>query len=138
VDRTPDEGDLDPISPEGSPTGEYVGDSPGETFEDYPPDEPVDEDEPLTPDEQRRPSLEHRLGMEEPDDGSRRRSPRDRSVGRAIVDDDRSPEDVALDDPDVPPEEAELDRTKDEVGEWSIDPAQGAEEAAIHVEEEPD
>jgi hypothetical protein len=138
VDRTRSEDDLDPITPEGSPTGEDVGDAPGGTFEDYPPDEPVDEDEPLTADEQRRPSLERRLRSEEPDTGPGRPGRRDRPPGPAIVDDDRSPEEVALDESDAPPEEAELDRTTDEVGEWSTDAARGAEEAAIHVVEEPD
>jgi hypothetical protein len=122
---------------EGADATSLTGDDgTGETFEDYPPDEPSGEDEPVTPGEQRRGSLERRLGMEEPEQRSRQLDPRDEPVGRAIVDDDRSPEEVAIDDPDVPAEEAELDRTPQEIGERSTDPATSAEEAAVHVEEE--
>jgi hypothetical protein len=39
-------------------------------------------------------------------------------------------------DPDVLPEEADLDRTREEVGELSSDPSESAEEAAMHIERE--
>jgi hypothetical protein len=131
VDRASREGDAGRISP----TGE---DGTEDTFEDYPPDRPAGEDEPVTPDEQRRASLERRLRMDEPEEGSRGLRRRDEPIRRAIVDDDRSPEDVALEDPEVPAEDAELDRTPQEVGERSTDPVTSAEEAAVHIEEEPD
>jgi hypothetical protein len=118
-----------------SSTGQH-GDE--DTFEDEPPDRPSGEDEPVTPNEQRRASLERRLRMEELEEGSRRLRRRDDPIGRAIVDDDRLPEDVALEDPEVPAEEAELDRTPQEVGERSAEPATSAEEAAVHIEQEPD
>jgi hypothetical protein len=134
VDRPSHDEEGDPISPEGSPTGEYTGDSPGEPI--GLPDEPVDEDEPLTPEEQQRPSLERRLSMEEPEVGARRRRRAPGPAPRSIVDDDRSPEDVAVEDPEVDVEDVELDRTGEEVGELGIDPAESAEESAIHTVEE--
>jgi hypothetical protein len=119
-----------------SETGEYVGDSPGEPFE-MPPDEPVAVDESrTTAEEQRRRSLERRLAMEEPDVSSRRRSERSRTSVGPILDDDITPEDVVSEDPDGVVEEADLDRTNEEAGELSADPAESAEEAALHIERE--
>jgi hypothetical protein len=115
---------------------EYVGDSPGEPFE-MPPDEPVAVDEPgTTAEEQRERSLERRLAMEDPDVSSRRgsRSPRE-TVG-PILDDDIATDDLVTEEPDVLPEEADLDRTREEVGELSSDPSESAEEAALHIERE--
>jgi hypothetical protein len=114
--------------------GEYVGDSPGEPFE-MPPDEPVAVDEPgTTAEEQGQRSLERRLAMEEPDVSARGRSKGSRPSVGPIVDDDITPEDVVTEDPDVVAEEADLDRSKEEVGELSSDPAESAEEAALHIE----
>jgi hypothetical protein len=120
---------------EGAPELGEFSDSPGEPFEST--DEPVASDKPgTTAEEQRERSLERRLAMEEPD-----ASPADRpAVGepapRPPLDDDIAPEDVAVEDPDVSAEVADLDRTKEEAGELSSDPAESAEEAAIHVEDE--
>jgi hypothetical protein len=117
-------------------TGEYVGDSPGEPFE-MPPDEPVAVDEPgTTAEEQRQRSLERRLAMEEPEVSSRRRSTGSRTSVGPILDDDIAPEDAATEDPDAVVEESDLDRTSEETGELSSDPAESAEEAALHIERE--
>jgi hypothetical protein len=117
-------------------TGEYVGDSPGESFE-MPADEPVAVDEPgTTAEEQGERSLERRLAMEEPDVSSRRGSRDSRGSVDPILDDDIAPEDLASEDPDAVVEEADLDRTSEEVGELSPDPAESAEEAALHIERE--
>ncbi len=113
---------------------EYVGDSPGEPFE-MPPDEPVAVDEPgTTAEEQRERSLERRLAMEEPDISSRRGSRGPRTSVGPIVDDDVTTEDLVTEDPDVVAEDADIDRTGEEVGELSPDPAESAEEAAMHIE----
>jgi hypothetical protein len=119
-----------------SETGDFVGDSPGEPFE-MPPDEPVAVDEPgTTAEEQSQRSLERRLAMEEPDVSSRSRSARSRTSVGPILDDDITPEDVVSEDPDAVVEEADLDRTSEEVGELSADPADSAEEAAMHIQRE--
>ncbi len=116
--------------------GEYVGDSPGEPFE-MPADEPVAVDEPgTTAEEQRERSLERRLAMDEPDVSSRRGSRGPREPVGPILDDDVATEDLATEGSDVLPEEADLDRTSEEVGELSSDPAESAEEAALHIERE--
>jgi hypothetical protein len=116
--------------------GEYVGDSPGEPFE-MPPDEPVAVDEPgTTAEEQRERSLERRLAMEDPDVSSRRGSTSPRETVGPILDDDVAADDLVTEDPDLLPEEADLDRTPEEVGELSSDPAESAEEAALHIERE--
>ena len=118
------------------PDGEYVGDSPGEPFE-RPPDDPVAVDEPgTTAEEQRERSLERRLAMEEPEAPSRGRSAGARESVGPILDDDIAPEDLVTDDPDVEAEEADLDQTGEEVGDLSSDPAESAEEAALHIERE--
>jgi hypothetical protein len=118
------------------PNGEYVGDSPGEPFE-MPPDEPVAVDEPgTTAEEQRERSLERRLAMEEPDASSGRGSRGSQTWVGPIVDDDITTEDLVTDEPDVAAEDADLDRTSEEVGELSSDPAESAEEAALHIERE--
>ena len=116
-------------------SGEYVGDSPGEPFE-MAPDEPIAVDEPgTTADEQRERSLERRLAMDEPEASSRSGSTPDESAG-PILDDDVATDDLVTDDPDVIPEEADFDRSGEEVGEVSSDPAESAEEAALHIERE--
>lgn len=115
---------------------DYVGDSPGEQFE-MPADEPVAVDEPgTTAEEQGERSLERRLAMDEPDVSSRRGSRRGRESVGPILDDDVETDELVAEDPDVVPEEADLDRTSEEVGELSSDPAESAEEAAIHIERE--
>ena len=115
---------------------DYVGDSPGEPF-DMPADEPVAvEEHGTTADEQRERSLERRLAMEEPEASSPGGSrPPGESAG-PILDDDVATDEVVTDDPDVVPEEADLDRSAEEVGELSSDPAESAEEAAMHIERE--
>jgi hypothetical protein len=120
---------------EAAPEPTEFGDSPGEPFEST--DEPVAADQPgTTAEEQRERSLERRLAMEEPD-----ASPADRPAAaepppRPPLDDDIAPEDVAVEDPDVAAEDADLDHTQEEAGELSSDPAESAEEAAIHIEDE--
>ncbi|MBA3739174.1 MAG: hypothetical protein H0W97_11495, partial [Actinobacteria bacterium] len=57
------------------------------------------------------------------------------SVG-PIIDDDVATEDLVTEDPDVVAEDADLDRTGEEAGELSSDPAESAEEAALHIERE--
>ena len=115
---------------------EYVGDSPGEPFE-MPPDEPVAVDEPgTTAEEQGERSLERRLAMDEPDISSRRGSRAPRTSVGPVIDDDVATEDLVTEDPDVAAEDADLDRTGEEVGELSSDPAESAEEAAMHIERE--
>jgi hypothetical protein len=117
-------------------SGEHVGDSPGEPF-DMPADEPVAVDEPgTTAEEQGERSLERRLAMEEPDVSSRRGSRDSGESAGPILDDDIAPEDLATEDPDAFVEQADLDRTSQEVGELSSDPAESAEEAAVHIERE--
>ena len=115
---------------------EYVGDSPGEPFE-MPPDEPVAVDEPgTTAEEQGERSLERRLAMEEPDISSRRGSRGPRTSVGPVLDGDVATEDLVTEDPDVVAEDADLDRTGEEAGELSSDPAESAEEAAMHIERE--
>jgi hypothetical protein len=110
----------------------FVGDSPGEPFE-TPPDEPVAVEEPgTTAEEQRERSLERRLAMEEPDHPRRERA----SDVSPILDDDVGPEEVASEDPDVDPAEADLDRTPEEVADLSTEPPESPEEAALHIERE--
>jgi hypothetical protein len=115
---------------------DYVGDSPGEPFE-MPADEPVAVDEPgTTAEEQGERSLERRLAMEEPDLSLRGGWRQGRESGGPILDDDVATAELVTEDRDVVPEEADLDRTSEEVGELSSDPAESAEEAAMHVERE--
>ena len=111
---------------------EYQGDSPGPPMEELP-DEPVAVDKPgTTAEEQREPSMERRLAMEEPDRPER--GPR--AEVAPIVDDDVATEDLVAEDTDADPANADLDREPTEVGEQSIDAPRGAEEAALHIEEE--
>lgn len=132
MDRA-DELEWDPTDHDGSRTSEFVGDSPGEPFE--PSDEPVAVDKPgTTADEQRERSLDRRLAMDEPDV-----SPSGRSGSMSaspVLDDDVPPEDVGAEDLDVRAEEADLDRIGEEGGEQSFDPAESAEESAMHIERE--
>jgi hypothetical protein len=114
--------------------GEF-GDSPGEPFEST--DEPVAADKPgTTAEEQGQRSLDRRLAMEEPDASPADLPAAEEPPPRPPLDDDITPEDVAVEDPDVPAEDADLDRTMQEAVELSSDPAESAEEAAIHVEDE--
>ncbi len=114
---------------------EYLGDSPGPPMEI--PDEPVAVDRPgTTADEQREPSLERRLAMEEPDASLAWSPGGSPPVPKSIVDDDISAEDLVTEDSGAAPEEADLDREPKEVGQESTDPAESAEEAAMHIEEE--
>ena len=126
-----DRSDRDPNGREAS---EFVGDSPGEPFEQS--DEPVAADKPgTTAEEHRERFLDRRLAMDEPD-----ASPAGSSGGpptsATVLDDDVAPEDLVTEDPDVRPEEADLDRTSEELGELSLDPAESAEESAMHIERE--
>jgi hypothetical protein len=115
-------------------TGEYVGDSPGEPFE-IPPDEPVAVEEPgTTAQEQRERSLERGLAMEEPDVSLPTDSRGSREAVGPILDDDVAADDLVTEGAEIPPDEADLDRTPEEVGELSSDPAESAEEAAMHIE----
>ena len=115
---------------------EYVGDSPGEQFE-MPSDEPVAVEEPgTTAEEQGERSLERRLAMDEPDVSSREGSRGPRTSVGSIIDDDVTTEDLVAEDPDVVAEDADLDRTGEEMGELSSDPVESAEEAALHIERE--
>ena len=117
-------------------TGGYVGDSPGEPFE-MPPEEPVAVDEPgTTAEEQGDRSLERRLAMDEPDVAPRQSSEAPGTSVGPILDDDITTEDLVMENPDVAVEDADLDRTSEELGELSSDPAESAEEAALHIERE--
>ena len=58
------------------------------------------------------------------------------NADRPILDEDVATDEFVTEDPDVVPEEADLDRTSEVVGELSSDPAESAEEAAVHVERE--
>jgi hypothetical protein len=112
-----------------------VGDSPGEPWEI--PDDPVAVDEPgTTAEEQRERSLEHRLAMDQPDASSTDPPAAAGARPSPILDDDVATEDAVAEDSDVPAEEADLDRTREEVGELSSDPAESAEESAMHIERE--
>jgi hypothetical protein len=88
-----------------------------------------------TAEEQRERSLERRLAMDEPEASSSGRAGGGGSV-RPILDDDLATEDIVAEDPDTLAEEADLDRTREEVGEQSSDPAESAEESAMHIERE--
>jgi hypothetical protein len=113
-----------------------VGDSPGEPFE-MPPDDPVAVDEPgTTAEEQRERSLERRLAMDEPEASPTDPTAAEETPPRPILDGDVATEDVVAEGSDVRPEEADLDRTREEVGELSSDPAESAEDAAMHIERE--
>ena len=115
---------------------EYVGDSPGEPFE-MPPDEAIAVEEPgTTAEEQGERSLERRLAMDEPDVSSRGGSGRPRTSIGSIIDDDVAIEDLVTEDPDVVAEDADVDRTGEEMGELSSDRVESAEEAALHIERE--
>ncbi len=115
-----------------SENGEYVGDSPGPPIE-YP-DEPVAADKPgTTAEEQRESSLERRLAMEESERPGLAASGRS---SRGIVDDDVPTDELVSEDPDLDPEIADLDRTSEEVGEESLDPDEGPEGSAMHIERE--
>ena len=129
------ESERDPSGDAGSGSTDFVGDSPGEPFEL--PDEPVAVDQPgTTADEGRERSLDRRLAMDEPDESLFGRSAGQRTSARPVLDDDVPPEDVAAEDTDVRADEADLDRTREEVGEQSFDPAESAEESAMHIERE--
>jgi hypothetical protein len=119
-----------------SQPSEPVGDSPGEPF-DMPPDEPAAVDRSgTTAEEQGERSLERRLAMEEPDASVRRRSTSSPPSAGPVLDDDVAPDVLVTEDPGLDPEEADLDRTEEEVGELSSDSAESAEEAALHIERE--
>jgi hypothetical protein len=126
-----DRSDRDPNRREAS---EFVGDSPGEPFEQS--DEPVAADKPgTTAEEHRERFLDRRLAMDEPDASFA--GPSGGSTTSApVLDDDVAPEDLVTEDPDVRPEDADLDRTSEELGELSLDPAESAEESAMHIERE--
>jgi hypothetical protein len=112
-----------------------VGDSPGEPFEI--PDEPVASDRPgTTAEEHRERSLDRRLAMDEPDVSISGRSADERTSVRPVLDDDVATEDAVAEDPDLSPEDAELDRTSEEIGEQSFERAESAEESAMHIERE--
>ena len=112
-----------------------VGDSPGEPFEI--PDTPIAVEEPgTTAEEQRERSLERRLAMDEPDASPTDAPTAEGTRPHPILDDDVSTEDAVAEDPDALADEADLDRTGEEVGQLSSDPAESAEESAMHIERE--
>ena len=112
-----------------------VGDSPGEPFEI--PDTPIAVEEPgTTAEEQRERSLERRLAMDEPDASPMDAPTAEGTRPHPILDDDVSTEDAVAEDPDALADEADLDRTGEEVGQLSSDPAESAEESAMHIERE--
>ena len=112
-----------------------VGDSPGEPFEI--PDTPVAvEESGTTAEEQRERSLERRLAMDEPDASPTDPPAAEGARPHPILDDDVATEDAVAEDSDGPADEADLDRTREEVGELSSDPAESAEESAMHIERE--
>jgi hypothetical protein len=114
---------------------ETVGDSPGEPFEI--PDAPIAVEEPgTTAEEQRERSLERRLAMDEPDASPTDAPAAEGTRPHPILDDDVATEDVVAEDGDRSADEADLDRTRAEVGELSSDPAESAEESAMHIERE--
>jgi len=130
-----DQSDRDPSRREGSEASEYVGDSPGEPFEQS--DEPVAADKPgTTAEEHRERFLDRRLEMDEPDASPAGPSADSPTSAPPILDDDVAPEDLVAEDPDVRPEDADLDRTREELGELSLDPGESAEESAMHIERE--
>jgi hypothetical protein len=112
-----------------------VGDSPGEPFEI--PDTPVAvEESGTTAEEQRERSLERRLAMDDPDASPTDPPAAEGARPHPILDDDVATEDAVAEDSDGPADEADLDRTREEVGELSSDPAESAEESAMHIERE--
>ncbi|MCD6022263.1 MAG: hypothetical protein K0R20_1973 [Actinomycetia bacterium] len=112
-----------------------VGDSPGEPFEI--PDDPVAVEEPgTTAEEQGDRSLERRLAMDEPDASPTDPPTAEGTRPHPILDDDVATEDAITEDTDGPVDEADLDRSREEVGELSSDPAESAEESAMHIERE--
>jgi hypothetical protein len=129
-----DEAERDAGERETSGTSEYVGDSPGESF--GLPDEPVAADQPgTTAEEHGERSLDRRLAMDEPDASPSEPAGSETSA-HTILDDDVATEDAVPEDPDADPEEADLDRTREEVAEQSSDPPESAEESAMHIERE--
>jgi hypothetical protein len=136
-DSLPAEEARDSVAPqpEGTEPADAGGDSPGPGM--GVPDRPAGSDRHgTTASEQGEQSLERRLAMErsdtsaeEPPEGSRREP-------GPIVDDDVPAEDAGVEVADFQAEDADLDRTRSEVGEESIgDPGEGPEEGAMHVEE---
>ena len=119
--------------PEDVDPADSGGDSPGPPLEI--PDEPVAADKPgTTAEEQGERSLERRLAMERPDEwgtgaGDAPTRP------RPIIDDDVAVEDLNVDEPTFDPDEAAMDRTREEASEESPDRADdGPEGSAMHVE----
>ena len=118
---------------EGGSGADAIGDSPGEPFEI--PETPVAVEEPgTTAEEQRERSLERRLAMDEPDASPTDPPAAEGTRPHPILDDDLAAEDVVVQDGDSPADEADLDRTREEAGELSSDPAESAEESAMHIE----
>jgi hypothetical protein len=114
---------------------DHVGDSPGEPFEMS--DDPVAVDETgTTAEEQRERSLERRLTMDEPDASPSDPPAPEGAPPGPILDDDVATEDLVTEDTDAAADEADLDRTREEVGELSSDPAESPEESAMHIERE--
>ncbi len=120
---------------EGGSAAGAVGDSPGEPFEI--PDTPVAVEEPgTTAEEQRERSLDRRLAMDEPDASPTDPPAAEGTRPHPILDDDVATADVVAEDSGVPVDEEDLDRTREEAGELSSDPAESAEESAMHIERE--
>jgi hypothetical protein len=118
---------------EGGSGADAGGDSPGEPFEI--PDTPVAvEERGTTAEEQRERSLERRLAMDEPDVSPTDPPAAEGTRPRPILDDDVATEDVVAEGSDAPADEADLDRTREEAAELSSDPAESAEESAMHIE----
>jgi hypothetical protein len=139
IDREPPEEPRDSVTPEPEEIdpADAGGDSPGPPIEI--PDRPMASDRHGTTAEEQRedPSLERRLGMERPDVFETGRAGTPPSQAKPIVDDDVAVEDLNVDEPRFDPEEADLDRTPQEVSEQSSEVEDdGPEGAAMHIEPE--
>ena len=136
IDDEPSEEPRDPVAPEPEEVdpADAGGDSPGPPI--GVPDEPSASDRHgTTAEEQRESSLERRLAMERPDVSETVRAGEPSASVKPIVDDDVPVEDLNVDEPHFDAEEADLDRTPQEAGEESSEPADdGPEGAAMHVE----
>jgi hypothetical protein len=131
-----DEEARDTVAPEPEEVdpADWGGDSPGPPLEI--PDEPVAADKPgTTAEEQGERSLERRLAMERPDEWGTGAGEAAAARPKPILDDDVAVEDLNVDEPTFDPDEAALDRTRDEASEESPDQADdGPEASAMHIE----
>jgi hypothetical protein len=112
------------------------GDSPGPDI--GAPDELAASDRPgTTVEEQLEPAMERRLAMERPDVWETGLSGESAEPPKPIVDDDVATEDLNVEEPRFDADEADMDRTRQEAAEQSVDEAdEGPEGAAMHIEPE--